>query len=168
MFGATLRRAKLLDRITVNGPSSAPVRSYRFLYQVHPQSGRSRLESAELCDASDVCLPATEFEWSDDASTTLIPDEWGTEDLVEEQEAFVDAEQVIVGNFGAQGDPDSFGDEEILLRDVDAYSRWKMWFGPHGDPLLPPVSVRVITPAGFAGQNVRASPRLGRAALVAA
>jgi hypothetical protein len=128
VFGATLRRAKLLDRITVNGPSAAEVRSYRFGYQVHPQSGQSRLDWAELCDAASVCLPATAFEWSNDAATSLTHDEWGTEDLAEEQQAFIDAEHTVVGEFSG------FGGEEVIFRDNQGDSRWNMWLGPHKDP----------------------------------
>ncbi len=152
-FGARQLRDVLVDRVTVYGRDGVRVRYYALEYAADIVSGRTQLESAALCDDSDVCLPPTTFEWNPPADTSIGLDEWGDLDyfegleLAETQLELLQAKHTLVGDFDADGD------EELLFEQHD--DPWILWSGGAGEPavhaalpffdsVLPPANQRVI------------------------
>lgn len=152
-FGARQLRDVLIDRVTVYGRDGVRVRYYELEYGADAVSGRTQLESAALCDASDVCLPATTFEWNAPADTNISLQEWGDLDyfegldLAETQLELLEAKHTLVGDFDADGD------EEVLFEQHD--DPWILWSGGTGEPavhaalpfldaVLPPDNQRVV------------------------
>lgn len=120
-FGADVGRAELVSQIDVFGPGAALVRSYRFEYGLHEVTGRSRLDTAALCDAAGVCLPATTFEWTPDADTTLALEPWDGAGLPATQAALLRTQHAIVGDLLGVGSND------VMFATEDPDEPWLIW-----------------------------------------
>lgn len=144
-FGALVRQSKLIESIEVLGPDDHLVRTYQMTYALHGQTGRSRIETIELCDAAGVCLPETTFDWTADASVVMEARRWDSDGLLGEHSDFLLSRTSLVGNFdGRDGD-------EIFFRSSERGKPWLMWYPPAvgccDSPEAPPEESTVVAGA---------------------
>jgi YD repeat-containing protein len=168
-FGAQQQVERLLSTITVLGPGGVVVRRYEFDY-VLTDAQKNRLSGLRLCDAAGVCLPATTFGWSADASSELAAVDWaarwnpdGTRTSPSEfQAALLGARESITGDF------DGDGSEEFLLEGDDPAWPWTVWTLdlqqqntqiPDLSGILPPPPVIEGPPGDPTGGLSRSQPR---------
>ena len=104
-LGALLKTTVLLTKVqTYTGETL--VSDYRLTYQQGTTTGRSRLTSLTLCDASGTCLPATTLAWQNGTMTpTVITNAAG-------QDGSLVSYRPYLGDFNGDGRTDILWDNE--------------------------------------------------------
>ena len=103
--GALFKTTVLLTNVqTFTG--EALVSDYRLTYGQGTNTGRSQLTSITLCDASNICLPATTLAWQNGTSTPTVIGNPGGADGV-----FV-GRRIYPGDFNGDGRTDLLWDTE--------------------------------------------------------
>ncbi|HWB80081.1 MAG TPA: RHS repeat-associated core domain-containing protein [Nannocystaceae bacterium] len=134
-FGAHTRMITRLASIEVEGPYEELVRRYELDYAVDDDddNARSRVIAARVCDAADVCLPDTTFEWDPPPTEGWERYAFDLDEIleglmqVEVQQLIGASRQVLI----TDGDGD-LTQELMFGRDAERIEPWTVW-NPQGE-----------------------------------
>ena len=132
-FGAHTRMTTRLAAIDVEGPYAELVRRYELEYGEEPETSRSRVIAARVCDAAGACLPDTTFAWDPSPPSGWERYEFELNEIlfglmqVEVQQLIGAAHQVLITDI--DGD---LTHELMFRRDAAGVEPWTVW-NPQGE-----------------------------------